>query len=386
MSSSAPCGPAAQSAPRRVPKGAAAESPRSSTCTPSAERPPCSEEPPSKRSRAELPLRRLTMGSICTGLATCHRAADLIQDANRGFEISFLFACENGRAARAVLAADFPRLRVYGDVCEAEPSLPTCDILTAGFPCQPYSAANRHRKGSADPRSNVVGSILDYVRRARPRIIVLENVIGMLAWGRDTLRLIITAFRQHGYCVELEKLSADRHGGLPQHRRRLYIVAILEPSSPLEWPSAVPMQSLPTLLSDEIGSPGSLPTAAKAASKLRAVESQLRLHGATSSERLYMVANCHSQLGKLFFCRTPCLTAARGAQGGFWLLGKHRMMVVEELLRLQGFNPSQTRVAETVSARQAGALIGNSFALPVIGRVLVSALRSIGCSLEDPFA
>ena len=42
------------------------------------------------------------------------------------------------------------------------------------------------------------------------------------------------------YCVELEKLSTDRHGGLPQNRRRLYIVAILEPSSQLEWPSAVP--------------------------------------------------------------------------------------------------------------------------------------------------
>jgi len=56
MSSSAPCGLAAESAPRRVPKGAAAESPRSSTCPPSAERPLCSDELPSKRSRAELPL------------------------------------------------------------------------------------------------------------------------------------------------------------------------------------------------------------------------------------------------------------------------------------------------------------------------------------------
>ena len=98
-----------------------------------------------------------------------------------------------------------------------------------------------------------------------------------------------------------------------------------------------------------------------------------------------MVVNCHSQEGKLFLSRTPCLTAARGAQGGFWLRGKHRMMTVEELLRLQGFNPSQTQLTQVLSMRQAGALIGNSFALPVIGRVLVRALCSIGCSADDSF-
>ena len=66
-------------------------------------------------------------------------------------------------------------------------------------------------------------------------------------------------------------------------------------------------------------------------------------------------------------------------------MGKHRMMTVEELLRLQGFNPSQTQLTKVLSARQAGALVGNCFALPVIGRVLVCALCSIGCGAEDPF-
>ena len=58
---------------------------------------------------------------------------------------------------------------------------------------------------------------------------------------------------------------------------------------------------------------------------------------------------------------------------------------MEELLRLQGFNPSQTQLTQVLSVRQAGALIGNSFALPVIGRVLVRALCCIGCSADDSF-
>ena len=94
--------------------------------------------------------------------------------------------------------------------------------------------------------------------------------------------------------------------------------------------------------------------------------------------------NCHSQLGRLCIGRTPCLTAARGAQGGFWSLGRRRMMHVEELLLLQGIDPASTRIRTAVSARQAGALIGNAFTLPLVARVLVCGLRSLGFEVADP--
>ena len=97
-----------------------------------------------------------------------------------------------------------------------------------------------------------------------------------------------------------------------------------------------------------------------------------------------MVVNCHSQLGRLFIGKTPCLTAARGAQGGFWLLGHRRMMHVDELLLLQGIDPASTHIRTAVSARQAGILIGNAFTLPLIARVLVCGLRSLGFEVVDP--
>ena len=326
------------------------------------------------------------MGSICSGIGVCHRAAALIASENPGFQVTQVFACEVARDARTVLSADFPSLRLFGDACEDAGRMPDCDVLVAGFPCQPYSAANRHRKGSADKRSDVVRAIVEYVQRAQPRVVVLENVPGILAWGQDVLLHISKEFQASGYQLDFKTLSSDLHGGVPQRRRRLYVLAFRSPTHALEWPQKIPMRSLPSLLADDFQSPSSRPTAPKAIEKINKVEQQLAKLDLSTAERAHMGVNCHSQLGQLFLEKTPCLTCARGAQGGFWLLGQHRMMTVDELLQLQGIDPSSTRIASVVSARKAGALLGNSFTLTVIARVLVSAFRCIGCALGDPVA
>lgn len=336
-------------------------------------------EPTPKRQR-----KLWRMGSICSGIGVCHRAAALIASENPGFQVIHVFACEPARAARKVLSADFPSLRLFGDACEDAGGMPDCDVLVAGFPCQPYSAANRHRKGSADERCQVVRAIVEYVLRARPRVVVLENVPGIFFWGQDVLQYIGKELQASGYQMDFKTLSSDLHGGVPQRRRRLYILAFRSPSHALEWPQQIPMRSLPTLLAGDFLSPSSRPTAPKAIEKINKVERQLAQLGLSTAERAHMVVNCHSQLGRLFLEKTPCLTAARGAQGGFWLLGHNRMMTVDELLQLQGIDPSCTHIASVVSARQAGSLLGNSFTLTVLARVLVSAFRCLGCHLVDP--
>ena len=336
-------------------------------------------EPSPKRQR-----RLWRMGSICSGIGVCHRAAALIASENPGFQVTQVFACEVERTARTVLSTDFPSLRLFGDACEDAGRMPVCDVLVAGFPCQPYSSANRHRKGSADKRCNVMRAIVEYVQRALPRVVVLENVPGIVTWGQDVLLYISKEFQASGYQLDFKMLSSDLHGGVPQRRRRLYVLAFRSPTHALEWPEQIPMRSLPSLLADDFHSPSSRPTAPKAIEKIDKVEAQLAKLGLSTAERAHMMVNCHSQLGQLFLEKTPCLTCSRGAQGGFWLLGHHRMMTVDELLQLQGIDPSCTRIASVVSARQAGALLGNSFTLTVVARVLVSAFRCIGCALEDP--
>ena len=273
---------------------------------------------------------------------------------------------------------------MFGDVCEDGARLPPCDVLVAGFPCQPFSAANRRRKGSSRKHCEVVGHIIRYIERVSPSLVVMENVTGLLSHGRDVFLKLVQRLQAADYSIAMQILRSEVHGGVPQRRHRLFIVALRSPTVAMRWPGSIPMRSLPSILAKDVGPPGARPSAPRAASKIDAVERSLAPCCVTEAESAHMVVNCHSQLGKLFIGKTPCLTAARGAQGGFWLLSQRRMMHLDELLLLQGIDPATTHIRTAVSARQAGFLIGNAFALPLIARVLVCGLRSLGFEVVDP--
>lgn len=93
------------------------------------------------------------------------------------------------------------------------------DILTAGYPCQPFSIAG-NRKGENDPRH-----IWPYIKEAisiiRPSFVILENVKGHLNLGFDKVLNDLTSI---GYDARWHIVRAAEQGA-PHHRRRLFIVA-----------------------------------------------------------------------------------------------------------------------------------------------------------------
>ena len=103
----------------------------------------------------------------------------------------------------------------------------TADIWSAGFPCQDLSVAGK-RKGFSDGKRSVLAfTFLNLVERFRPRWIVLENVPGLFTSndGRDFLALL-NEVDQLGYGVSWRTLDA-RFFGVPQRRRRVFLVASL---------------------------------------------------------------------------------------------------------------------------------------------------------------
>ena len=103
----------------------------------------------------------------------------------------------------------------------------TADIWSGGFPCQDLSVAGK-RAGFAGKRSSLAFTFLDLVERYRPRWLLLENVPGIFSSnkGADFARLLYE-MEQLRYGVAWRTLDA-RYFGVPQRRRRVFIVASLE--------------------------------------------------------------------------------------------------------------------------------------------------------------
>ena len=101
------------------------------------------------------------------------------------------------------------------------------DVLTAGFPCQPFSNAGS-RKGLEDGRGTLYQSALAIVKELKPRAVVFENVRGILSFKKDgklLIQEICEELNALGYAVTFSLIDASRHN-VPQKRLRLFIVGI----------------------------------------------------------------------------------------------------------------------------------------------------------------
>ncbi len=140
-----------------------------------------------------------------------------------GFEP--VFANEIDKNASITYAKNHKHELVTQDInfLDAE-TLPEIDVLTGGFPCQAFSVAG-YQKGFKDPRGNVFWEIVRLLQYREPEVVFLENVknLGSHDEGK-TLRIIRQALLEEGYHVKAMVLNANKYGGVPQNRERIYIV------------------------------------------------------------------------------------------------------------------------------------------------------------------
>jgi DNA (cytosine-5)-methyltransferase 1 len=92
--------------------------------------------------------------------------------------------CEWNEFGQKVLRHHFPKAEGFGDITKTDFTkyANTIDILTGGFPCQPYSVAGK-RKGKEDER-HLWPEMLRAIREVNPTFIVGENVSGIVNWNR----------------------------------------------------------------------------------------------------------------------------------------------------------------------------------------------------------
>ncbi|TRW18084.1 DNA (cytosine-5-)-methyltransferase [Glacieibacterium frigidum] len=148
-----------------------------------------------------------------------------------GFEragIETVFLCEKKAFCRRVLNRHWPDVPTFEDVQDVDPNIiPDSEIWTAGFPCQDLSLARMGpRAGLRGSQSGLFHEFANLVRWRSPRIVVLENVHGLLTShrGRD-FAIVLKTLDELGYGVAWRVLNSQ-HFGVPQSRKRVYIVAV----------------------------------------------------------------------------------------------------------------------------------------------------------------
>lgn len=128
-------------------------------------------------------------------------------------------------------------IRPAGDITEVDPlTIDTHDVLTAGFPCQPFSKAGEQRGFECTNQGGLFFNVEDILRAKKPEFFILENVPNLLKHdGGRTLKEIERRLTDLGYEIRYTKLSPHNFG-IPQIRERVYIVGSSSSLEKFQWP------------------------------------------------------------------------------------------------------------------------------------------------------
>ena len=155
----------------------------------------------------------MKIGSLCTGYGGLDMAVEAY------FNAETIWCSEIDLYASQLIAERLgtPNL---GDLKKIDWSeVPNVDILTAGYPCQPFSTAG-NRKGTNDER-HLWPHIKDAISILTPRFVVLENVRGHLSLG---FKEVLKDLAELGYDAQWQVVRASDIGA-PHQRARLFVIA-----------------------------------------------------------------------------------------------------------------------------------------------------------------
>jgi DNA (cytosine-5)-methyltransferase 1 len=136
-----------------------------------------------------------------------------------------VFHCEWNEFGKKILNHYWPKAISYGDITQTDFTIHRgqIDILTGGFPCQPFSQAGK-RKGTEDSR-HLWPEMLRVIREIRPTYIVGENVYGLINWSKGLVfEQVCVDLENEGYEVQPVILPACSVNA-PHRRDRIWFVA-----------------------------------------------------------------------------------------------------------------------------------------------------------------
>lgn len=286
-----------------------------------------------------------------------------------------VFGCEFSLHAQKAYNLNFGE-SPFGDITELDPTVvPKHDVLTAGFPCQPFSISGK-MKGFEDTRGTLIYNVFQIIALHQPKVVFLENVKHLVHHDKgNTLKVIIKDLEELGYVVSAKVLNASDFG-VPQNRERIIIIGHKTKKFDFTKLKTKPRQTLKnfleqnanfeylnepyTLLADYKIQPSGLifigyrNKAIRKAGVRAGTENLSRVH--KQPNRIYSSNGLHPAL------------PSQETSGRFWIHheGTVRKLTIKECYNIMGF-PNEFKMINNTSElyRQ----VGNSVCIPMIKEI-----------------
>lgn len=268
---------------------------------------------------------------------------------------------------------DYP----FGDIKDIDSeSIPDHDILTAGFPCQPFSISGK-MKGFEDTRGTLIYEVFRIVKVKRPKVIFLENVKQLVYHNNgNTLRTILAGLVALGYKYSWKVLNASDFG-VPQNRERIIIIANEEKAFDFSKVATRPRKTIRDVADDDATTFEYLDEPYTLLKHIRTQSSGLLFVGYRNknirkngirpgTEHLSRV---HKQPNRIYSMEGihPALPSQE-TSGRFWVLdrGRVRKLTINECYRLMGF---PDKFIKDTSLSEEYRQCGNSVCVPMIQEI-----------------
>ena len=265
------------------------------------------------------------------------------------------------------------------------------DILVGGSPCQSFSTYGL-KKGLDDARGTLFYEYARMIQEVRPTVFIFENVRGLLVHDKgNTWKIIKGVFDSLDYEIGTPQVLNAQDYGLPQMRRRLFVVGIQKSlkKGPFKYPQK---RELKKKASEYLSNPEDVPVSYylpekgyKWVTEVERSQNKARLNREiigcqTAVQQFNWSGDFRMEIARPIHYETPGVYVTRYTGPDERLrsqfAGKDvvvRKLMPEECLRLMGFKDFQVVVDDIVAYRQAG----NSIAVPVLSELVKCIAKQV---------
>ena len=336
---------------------------------------------------SDIPGHPLRLGSDCTGTGV-----EVLCAGWMCFMSTYLQARVAGRLSRLCVLFRHVASTIEDRMRNCHEQV---DMYVGGFPCQPFSVEGKG-EGEQHQYGRIAFTMIQYVRMARPRCYIFENVAGLLLRHTHTLAKLFNKLLdikdKHGspaYNISYGLMDTAKQG-LPHHRERVYIVGILKDiqHNTFSFPPMTKCRPLNRVLSDDCATSIDMNICR---TRMRNITEGLKKVAASDMCSRDVIINTGGSSMSLMADICPCLTRTRCLGLCYFSAKRLRPLDIHELLRLQGFAPHRIWPCwqdckdphQMITSRQVLAMIGNAISIPVLESIMRQVLIAWGAPPES---